>query len=364
MDHLEPFQRSTNVLKPPLNEPRAIQNIRDVQDTPISALDVEPAGLGVRWIDQLFPFQRSARGTSLPPTLWTPTAVQTFVERHDTALSAPLPGEGTLLHLAAVAGAALARHSANATQAPCARPTIRVQFTSPIQCVSGTLLCVPSWFHVRTSPVSVRPVMTGPVPGILLESTVCSPVASDAWICSTLQGVVSAQELPAIRAGVHADGPPVGLVEVTTWPVVSAATQSDADGQAIEFRSRPSSIMVCVHPPEAGLVDTSSTPDKPTARQSVVEGQAIPSRYPPAVCFVHVPAVGSVVVCKPARPTAAQKPVVGHVPDSNGGVLVLTLQAPTPPVGSAEVKTVRTPLMKHLGCVEQKIVNISRLRSI
>jgi hypothetical protein len=131
MAHLEPFQRSTNVLNPPLNEPRAMQNLRDVHDTPISSLDVEPAGLGVCWIDQLLPFQRSARGTLLPPTLWTPTAVQTFVERHDTALSAPLPGEGTILQLAAVAGAALARHSANATHAPCRRPTIRVQFTSP-----------------------------------------------------------------------------------------------------------------------------------------------------------------------------------------------------------------------------------------
>jgi hypothetical protein len=133
MDHLEPFQRSTNVLNPPLNEPRAIQNIRDVHDTPISALDGEPAGLGVRWIDQPLPFQRSARGTPLPLPAWAPTAVQTFVEMHDTALSAPLPGEGTILQLAALAGAALARHSANATHVPSARTAIRLKFTSPLK---------------------------------------------------------------------------------------------------------------------------------------------------------------------------------------------------------------------------------------
>jgi hypothetical protein len=110
-----------------------MQNVRDVHDTPISVLDGEPAGLGVCWIDQLLPFQRSARGTPLPPTAWAPTAVQSFVEMHDTALRAPLPGEGTILQLAAVAGAALARHSANAAHAPGARPTIRVQFTSPLK---------------------------------------------------------------------------------------------------------------------------------------------------------------------------------------------------------------------------------------
>ena len=94
------------------------------------------------------------------------------------------------------------------------------------------------------------------MPGILLESKVCGPVHSDAWICSTLQGVVSAQGSPSIRAGVHADGPPVGSVELTTWPVESTAMQSDVDGQAIEFSCRPASIVVCIHAPEAGLVDT------------------------------------------------------------------------------------------------------------
>lgn len=137
MDHREPFQRSTNVLKPPLNEPRAMQNVRDVHDTPMSALNVEPAGLGVCWIDHLLPFQRSARGTPRTwggePLPWTPTAVQSFVEMHDTALSAPLPGEGTILQLAAVAGAALARHNANATLAPRARTPIRVKSTSTLE---------------------------------------------------------------------------------------------------------------------------------------------------------------------------------------------------------------------------------------
>lgn len=126
MDHLEPFQRSTNVVKPPLVEPTAMQNVRDVHETPMSSLDVEPRGLGVGWIDQVLPFQRSARGTPLPLTPRSPTAVQTFVEMHDTALRPPLPGEGTTLQLAAVAAATLPRHNATATHAPSARITIRV----------------------------------------------------------------------------------------------------------------------------------------------------------------------------------------------------------------------------------------------
>ena len=92
----------------------------------------------------------------------------------------------------------------------------------------------------------------------------------------------------------------------------------------------------------------------------------MPSRYRATARFVHVPAPGSVVVCMSCASVAARKLVVGHVPDSNGGALVLTVQALAPPVGSAELKTVPAALsvMKHSGCFEQKIAVKKRLLSI
>jgi hypothetical protein len=108
-----------------VNEPTAMQKLRDVHDTWMSSLNVAPAGVGVRWIDQLVPFQRSASATFLPSTNLTPTAVQTLTDVHDTALSAPFPGEGTILQLAAVDAAALARHNPSAKHALSARTTTR-----------------------------------------------------------------------------------------------------------------------------------------------------------------------------------------------------------------------------------------------
>jgi hypothetical protein len=104
------------------------------------------------------------------------------------------------------------------------------------QGVSATVRCVPSCCQESTSSVSVRPVSTA------AESSVCRPVASDAWMLAEVWS-------GSIRAGVHADRPAVGSVEVTTLPDESTATQSDADGQAIELRSPPASIIVWVQVP-------------------------------------------------------------------------------------------------------------------
>jgi hypothetical protein len=66
IDHPAPFHRSPNVvaLWALLTEyPAAAQVVAEVHDTPLSWLDAAPAGLGVVWIDQLVPFQRSAKVT-------------------------------------------------------------------------------------------------------------------------------------------------------------------------------------------------------------------------------------------------------------------------------------------------------------
>jgi hypothetical protein len=183
-----------------------------------------------------------------------------------------------------------------------------------------TLRAVPVWLHDRKSPVSLRAVSDGPDPGNAPESTVCTPVLSDARICSALHGVASAH--PLTGAGVQVDGPPVGSVEVTALPFASTATQSDTDGHAIALSCDAWSIVVLVHAPDAGSVEISSAPAAPTARQSDADGQAIPSRLSGTDVGVQGPALGSVVVrTRSVRPsTATQWVVVGHVPDVNGGV--------------------------------------------
>lgn len=124
LDHFEPFQRSTNASCWPallLNDPTAMQNLSEVHDTLTSSLNVEPAGEGVCWIDHFEPFQPSANGTVLLLTDWSPTAVQAFADVHDTPLSAPLPGDGTIAQVAAVTGPASSRPNANVTDTPSAQ---------------------------------------------------------------------------------------------------------------------------------------------------------------------------------------------------------------------------------------------------
>src|SRR5437588_169713 len=72
-----------------------------VHDTPFRALDLAPVGLGVLWIVQRVPFQRSASVTRTPALLWyCPVAVQAVLVVHDTpfeALAFALAGLGVLL---------------------------------------------------------------------------------------------------------------------------------------------------------------------------------------------------------------------------------------------------------------------------
>lgn len=89
-----------------------MQNLAEVQETPLSVLFFAPRGCGVGWIDQLRPFHRSASGRSRPRTNAAPTAVQVLADVHDTALSAPTPGDGTTFQLAARAPAAFTDHAA------------------------------------------------------------------------------------------------------------------------------------------------------------------------------------------------------------------------------------------------------------
>ena len=70
---LVPFHRSANATPVPellVSSPTAVQAVLEVHDTPPRLLPVVPVGLGVVWIDQLVPFQRSANVTLVPELFW------------------------------------------------------------------------------------------------------------------------------------------------------------------------------------------------------------------------------------------------------------------------------------------------------
>src|ERR1700730_2292988 len=67
--------------------PTAVQAVAVLHDTPFRKLLTAPAGLGVGWIFQLLPFQRSASVTRVPePLPESPTAVQAVAAVHDTPI--------------------------------------------------------------------------------------------------------------------------------------------------------------------------------------------------------------------------------------------------------------------------------------
>jgi len=88
IDHLVPFQRSTNVLLPEVVEKKPTAKQLDVLGhvTPSRAESVAPVGFGLATIDQLVPFQCSAN-VLWPGPLAAPTAKQLVVLGHDTPFS-------------------------------------------------------------------------------------------------------------------------------------------------------------------------------------------------------------------------------------------------------------------------------------
>ena len=85
-----PFQCSANgtLFESSTVAPTAVQKLREVHDTPFSVLPAGP--VGIRWIDQIEPFQRSARTPKKPmgPPKYgpLPTAMQALAEVHETLL--------------------------------------------------------------------------------------------------------------------------------------------------------------------------------------------------------------------------------------------------------------------------------------
>jgi hypothetical protein len=88
--HLLPLQRSASVkllLALPEKYPTAVHALPDVHDTPLRAGTTWPGGLGIGWVDQVLPLQRSAK-----TSFWKdPTAVHRLPDVHDTPLKVAPP---------------------------------------------------------------------------------------------------------------------------------------------------------------------------------------------------------------------------------------------------------------------------------
>ena len=87
---------------------------------------------------------------------------------------------------------------------------------------------------------------------------------------------------------VQSEAPPVGLVEVTTFPATSPATQSVAVAQEMDARksSEPSTwTVIHVEAPPVGLVEVTTSgcrlvplTEKPAAAQNEMDGQEMDAR--------------------------------------------------------------------------------------
>src|SRR5947208_734775 len=84
--------------------------------------------------------------------------------------------------------------------------------------------------------------------------------------------------LPSTLATLQAPAPPVGLVELTTLPPLSTATQSDVDGHEMPLIPLLPSTLVTVQAPAppVGLVEVTTLPTLSTATQSDVDGHETP----------------------------------------------------------------------------------------
>jgi hypothetical protein len=98
MDQVDPFQTSARGMLCPLLEkdPTAVQASAAVQDTPSSELLVNPSGSGVGLTIHVLPFHTSASDCCPLASLYRPTAVQAVAVAHDTELRTTVEEPGGL----------------------------------------------------------------------------------------------------------------------------------------------------------------------------------------------------------------------------------------------------------------------------
>jgi hypothetical protein len=88
---------------------------------------------------------------------------------------------------------------------------------------------------------------------------------------------------PDTRVTVQADGPPVGLVVVTTLPLASTATHKEALGHDMLVRSSVPSTLATVQcdAPPVGSVEVTTLPELSTATQRETLGHETAVGTPP-----------------------------------------------------------------------------------
>src|SRR6516162_6575095 len=101
MRHLPPLHRSARVsgLEPMWLSPNAVQTVRAGQATLARVMFWAPAGLGVAWTCQVWPFHRSA---SVLVRVWFPTAVHAVAEVQATPKRAALGPVGAGLKVGTI----------------------------------------------------------------------------------------------------------------------------------------------------------------------------------------------------------------------------------------------------------------------
>jgi hypothetical protein len=97
IDHVVPFHSSAKgCVVPELSTycPTAVHALADRgQDTSLSTLLLAPEIVGVDWVDQAVPFQRSATAARAPElSTYSPTAVHAIADVHETPFNAPPRG--------------------------------------------------------------------------------------------------------------------------------------------------------------------------------------------------------------------------------------------------------------------------------
>jgi hypothetical protein len=201
---------------------------------------------------------------------------------------------------------------------------------------AGTLGVARLDLHADAPPVGFCEVRTSPTPSLAKHSDTVGQETLTISACVFAPIVPPEMKLLSICATLQASLPPVGLDDVTTSPSQSPATHSETDGQEIVSSVRsggeccpvtrqdragqgPSSTFsVCqALAPEVGLVEVMTFPSLSTATHSDAEGQDTAVRsYSPLIFALlqgAAPAAGSVVVkTYPALSTPAQKDAEGQ----------------------------------------------------
>jgi hypothetical protein len=101
----------------------------------------------------------------------------------------------------------------------------------------------------------------------------------------TADSSVGTAALPSIRAFFHDCRPPVGLVEVRTFPFESTATHSEAEGHEIAASRPPTCTRFQACALAAGVVEVRTSPALSSAAQSDAVGHDTATSSWPAVCW-------------------------------------------------------------------------------